>query len=155
MERLGDDATRVLAAAGAPHAGALVNIVAAWPAAVGETVARNAWPQRVGRDGTLHVSTTSATWAFELGRLAEDVLARLRPKLGADAPAGLRFAPGHVPEPAAPTQEAPAQVPRPGPSERRAAAAAAARIEDPELRELVARAAALSLARAADNQAVW
>lgn len=155
MERLGDDAARLLTAAGAPRVDVLAAIVSAWPAAVGETVAGNAWPQRVARDGTLHVATTSATWSFELDRLREEVLGRLRASLGEAAPEALRFAPGPVPEPAAPVEQATVDAPRPGPAERSAAAAATAPIEDPELRALVARAAAASLARAADDQPVW
>jgi predicted nucleic acid-binding Zn ribbon protein len=155
MERLGENAGRLLAAAGAPRVDELAAVVGAWPTAVGETVARNAWPQRIARDGTLHVATTSATWAFELGRLADDVLARLRAALGTEVPAALRFAPGPVPEPSAPAPESRAERPRPGPAERHAAAVAAAPIGDPELRELVARAAAASLARATADQLVW
>ena len=155
MERLGEAAGRVLAAAGAPRVEELAAVVGAWPEAVGETVARNAWPQRISRDGTLHVATTSATWAFELGRLADEVLGRLRASLSTDVPAALRFAPGPVPEPAAAAPESAVERPQPGPTERRSAAAVVAPIEDPVLRELVARAAAASLARAADDQPVW
>jgi hypothetical protein len=155
MERLGDDAARLLAAAGAPRVERLAAIVAAWPAAVGETVARNAWPQRVARDGTLHVATTSATWAFELGRLSADMVERLRVPLGDDTPAALRFAPGPVPEPPAPAEAPLCRSPRAAPAQQRAAAAAASVIEDEELRTLVARAAEASLARAADDQVVW
>ena len=155
MERLGDDAGRLLAAAGAPRVDELAAVVGAWPAVVGETVARNAWPQRIARDGTLHVATTSSTWAFELGRLADEVLGRLRASLGGDVPATLRFAPGPVPEPSAPGPDGSIEQPRPGPEEHRAAAVAAAQIADPELRTLVARAAAASLARGADDQPVW
>ncbi len=96
MERLGDDATRLLAAAGAPRADALAAIVGAWPAAVGEAVAKNAWPQRIARDGTLHVATMSSAWAFELDRLGSEVLERLREALGEGCAAGapLRSRPG-------------------------------------------------------------
>jgi hypothetical protein len=155
MERLGNDAARLMAAAGAPRVEQLAAIVAAWPGAVGETVARNAWPQRVARDGTLQVATTSATWSFELGRLSADVLERLRTTLGDDAPVALRFAPGPVPEASAPTTAVAREIPCADPGQRRAAAAAASVIEDDELRELVARAAAASLALAADDQRVW
>jgi hypothetical protein len=155
MERLGDVAGRVLGAMGAPRVDELAAMVDAWPAAVGETVARNAWPARIARDGTLHVATTSATWSFELSRLADEVLDRLRAALGAAAPPALRFAPGPVPESATASPESIAEPPRPGPEELRAAATAAAPIGDPELRELVARAAAASLARHADDQPVW
>ena len=52
-------------------------IVAAWPAAVGEEVARNSWPARISRDGVLHVNTSSSAWAFELTQLAAVVLEQL------------------------------------------------------------------------------
>jgi hypothetical protein len=155
VKRLGDDASRLLAAAGVPRVDALAAIVGAWPAAVGDAVARNAWPQRVARDGTLHVTTTSSAWAFELGRLAPQMLEGLRRSLGSAAPPALRFAPGPVPEPPAPVPASRSSAPEAGPEERRAGAEAAAAIGDPELRELVARAAAASLARAADDHSFW
>ena len=43
-----------LARAGAPPA-ALTAIVRRWPAAVGELIAREAWPVRLQRNGTLLV----------------------------------------------------------------------------------------------------
>ena len=71
-----------------------------------------------------------------------------RPELGDATPPALKFVPGPVPEPAS---EAPGaatvEVPPAGPAERSEAAAIAAAIEDEELREYVARAAAASLAR--------
>jgi Dna[CI] antecedent, DciA len=157
MERLGDDARRVLAAAGAPEAGVMNEIVHAWPAAVGEAVARNAWPARLRRDGTLHVATASSAWAFELSRLGEDVLSRLRETLGDDTPKGLTFAPGPVPEVGPDLAEPPVSVDidPPRPEERRAAAELTTRISDPELRELVARAAAASLSRARSGRRFW
>ena len=128
--------------------GEIVALVRAWPGAVGETVARNAWPARLSRDGTLHVNAASATWAFELGRLAPQILEQLRAELGDATPPTLRFAPGPIPEPEAEAAELRAP-PRPevGPEHRSEAAEIAAGIEDEELREYVARAAAASLAR--------
>ena len=146
MDRLGDDVARELRRFG-PQ-GAMADVVAAWPDAVGDAIARNAWPARVTRDGTLHVSTSSSAWAFELAHLAPDLLDRLRPVLGESAPKALRFSPGPLPEP--PTQEggrpAPASRRDPTREERALAAAISAEIEDEELRDLVARAAAASLA---------
>jgi len=135
-----------------PVDGDMVGIVRAWPKAVGETVARNAWPARLTRDGTLHVNTASATWAFELGRLVATILDQLRPELGETTPPALRFAPGPIPEPEAEAAEQRAP-PRPkiGSEHRAEAAEIAAGIEDEELRELVARAAAASLARASEG----
>jgi len=149
MERLDRSVRRELGRFG-PADGDMVGIVRAWPAAVGATVARNAWPARLARDGTLHVNAVSSTWAFELGRLAPTILEQLRAELGQSTPPAVAFAPGPVPEPEPdPVRQGPPAPPEPAVEHRAEAAALAAAIEDPELRELVARAAAASLARAA------
>jgi hypothetical protein len=147
MDRLDRQVRRELGRFG-PVDGDMVAIVRAWPQAVGETVARNAWPARLARDGTLHVNTASSTWAFELGRLVSTILEQLRLELGETTPPALRFASGPIPEPEAEAAERRAP-PRPevGSEHRAEAAEIAAGIEDEELRELVARAAAASLAR--------
>jgi hypothetical protein len=151
MERIGKEVERSLASTGGGAGLALTEITAAWPAAVGEPIARNAWPLRLGRDGTLHVATSSATWAFELDRMSPELADRLGALLGESAPAGLRFRPGPVPESGPEHGEssaAPEGLERPDestPEVAREASAAAASIEDPELRELVARAARASL----------
>ena len=150
MERLDGSIRRELGRFG-PADGDMVELVRAWPAAVGATVARNAWPARLARDGTLHVNAVSSTWAFELGRLAETIAEQLEQELGKPAPP-LRFAPGPVPDPEAETSgTTPSTAPRPAPEHRAEAAELAAVIEDDELRALVARAAAASLARAAED----
>jgi Dna[CI] antecedent, DciA len=111
MERIERDVRRELGRFG-PVEGAIVEIVRAWPAAVGDTVARSAWPARLARDGTLHVNAVSSTWAFELGRLAETILEQLRRELGDATPPALKFAPGPVPEPeAGTTEETPSTTP--------------------------------------------
>jgi hypothetical protein len=144
MERLGDDVERELARFG-PQ-GRIGALVAAWPEAVGEGIARNAWPARVARDGTLHVHTADSVWAFELGQRAPEIAERL------GVPA-VRFAPGPLPEPGeAGAEEAGQRAVEPGPWERAAGAEIAAAIEDEELRALVARAAAASLARPAADR---
>lgn len=146
MERLDREVRRELARFG-PVDGDLVGIVRAWPGAVGAAVARNAWPARLARDGTLHVNAASATWAFELGSLAVTILEQLRPALGEATPKALRFTPGPVPEPSVEADARRVQTPvQPSPEHREQAAAIAAMVEDDELRELVARAAAASLA---------
>lgn len=151
MERIGSEVNREIRRFG-PEAG-IAGIVEAWPAAVGEAVARNAWPARVAGDGTLHVSTASSAWAFELAQLAPTILERLREALGPGAPRTARFAVGRLPEPSLPADErTPETAPHPGEPEWAAARSLAAGIANPELRELVARAAAASLSKAASDR---
>jgi hypothetical protein len=153
MKRIDDEVRRGLGRFG-PAAG-MAELVAAWPAVVGEAVARNAWPARFARDGTLHVAASSSAWAFELIQLERTILDRLREKLGESAPKRLRFAPGRLPEPGAEAETAAVRErPRPSPAETERAGRMAAEISDEKLRGLVARAAAASLARASDNRAV-
>jgi hypothetical protein len=154
MDLLGGQVRRELGRFGTVT-GAMPAIVGAWPAAVGATIARNAWPARVARDGTLHVNAVSATWAFELTRMAAEILDRLRTELGDETPPGLKVAPGPIPEPE-PDQATAAPIRRPEITveDRAAAAGLASSIQDEELRELVARAAAASLARARSSRAI-
>jgi hypothetical protein len=146
-ERLRGDVERELARFG-PQAG-MSDLVAAWPAAVGAAIARNAWPARIARDGTVIVHAADSVWAFELGQRAGEIAARL----GATR---LRFVPGPLPEPAA---EEPAKArrdaPRPGPREREEAARLVAGLENDELRKIVAKTVALGLARAATDRFFW
>lgn len=149
MDRLGGHVRQELGRF-RPADGDIQAVTRAWPAAVGETVARNAWPARLARDGTLHVHVASSTWAFELGKLGATILEQLRAELAEAAPQALKFAPGPLPSEALDvpgTDEL--RAPEIGPGHRAEAAAIAAGIEDEELRELVARAAAASLAGAA------
>ncbi len=80
-------------------AGGMAEIVAAWPAVVGDSIAVNSWPARLARDGTLHVTVSSSPWAFELAQLEPEISARLAHALGEAKPRRLRFAPGPLPEP--------------------------------------------------------
>ena len=146
MERLDGSVRRALRGAGVPDAGALAAVTRAWPEAVGPGIARAAWPQRIGRDGTLHVTTVSSTWAFELQRMEDEIRARLEPAAGAATPPALRFATGPVPAPGAEAAEPPPEL-VPTPAEEAEAAGLSASIGDPELRDAVRRAAAASLAR--------
>ena len=154
MERLDGTVRRALRRVGVPDAGVLAEVTRAWPDAVGPAIARAAWPQRVARDGTLHVTTVSSTWAFELGRMAEEIDAKLRAVLGDATPPALRFAPGPVPSHG--PEERPAREHHlvPSPSDEVEAAQLSAGIDDPALREAVRRAAAASLAAARDDRAV-
>jgi hypothetical protein len=156
VERIGDEVERSLARGGSRDALPLAKVTAAWPTAVGDTVARRAWPLRIAGDGTLHVATASATWANELTLLADDILERLRERLGDETPKAIRCAVGPIPEPEAPSSgdadgasASPGDVP---PHVAATASSVASAIEDPELRELVARAARASLARDASDR---
>jgi hypothetical protein len=143
---IGDQIGRELKRLG-PSA-ALGDVVRVWPEAVGAAIAANAWPARLARDGTLHVAARSSPWAFELTQLETTVRARLREHLGDEAPRALRFAVGPLPEPGPERVEKRARnVPKARPAEEAAAAKIASAIADSELRRLVARAAAASLAR--------
>ena len=151
MDRIGDDVERQLGRF--DGAGSMPRIVTAWPAAVGEEVARNAWPARVARDGTLHVHTSSSVWAFELGQLAPQIQERLAAELGAHAPKALRFVQGHLPEPAPDPPAAASSDPiEPSPEARAEAASLTALIGDSELRETIRKAVAMGLSRAADGR---
>ena len=68
----------------------MAELLERWPAAVGEAIARNAWPARIAKDGTVHVNTADSVWAFELGQQAREIAERL-------AVPRLRFAPGPLP----------------------------------------------------------
>jgi len=133
--------------------GELTAIVRAWPAAVGEENARRAWPARLGRDGTLVVHAADSVWAFQLAMLAGEILERLGSALAEAAPAALRFVPGPVPSgPAGPAAGHVSKPPEVRPEDTAKGAKIAASIEDEELREIVARTAAASLARARSDR---
>lgn len=148
-ERIGVAVRRQLARFG--DAGRLGEVVEAWPGAVGELVARNAWPARIARDGTLVVNTKDAVWSFELGHRGAEILGRLG--LGLKA---IRFAPGPIPEATVEVSTVASKAPVvPTDDEVARAAELAAGIDDDELRERVAKAAAASLASAAAGRSVW
>ena len=150
MERLEGEIKRELGRFGPP--GGMPELLEAWPEAVGEMVAANAWPARIARDGTLHVNTSSSAWAFELTQLAATIAERLGTQLGESAPKALRFAVGHLPEPAvSEVAEHRSEVPEPSPEALQRAAQLAAGIEDEELRQRVERAVALGLAQASSD----
>ncbi len=153
MERLDGSLRRSLSAAGVPDAGVLAAATRAWPEAVGPGIARAAWPQRLARDGTLHVTTASSTWAFELGRMEEALLDKLRAFLGDDTPPALRFALGPLPSPG--REETTARPPlEPTSADLAEAASVSAPIDDPALREAVRDAVAASLAAARHDRGV-
>jgi hypothetical protein len=146
VKRLGDEIKRELGRFG-PEGG-VGDLVEAWPAAVGDTIARSAWPARVARDGTVHVNTADSIWAFELTSRAAEIAERL----GVER---MRFVPGRLPEAGEGEREGRDPTPlKPSASLRHEGARLAAGIEDEKLREIVARAAAASLAKGLSDRSV-
>ena len=144
MEPLGDQIRAELSRVGADSGAG--DAVTAWPFAVGEEIARNAWPARTQPDGTLVVHVRDAIWGFELTQRAAEISSRLpgRPRL--------RFTPGPLPDTA--PEPAPAAPPEATPEQVREAESLAAGIEDQKLRESVAKAIKAALARAPDGRSV-
>ena len=144
MEPLGDEVRRELARFG-PQ-GTMAQVVEAWPAAVGDAIARAAWPARFQRDGTLVVHTRDAIWAFELTQRAGEIAKRL--EVGA-----IKFVAGPVPETSAEDVQPPATAPVVASAEEvREAEEIAARIDDENFRKLVQKAVELGLARASNDR---
>jgi hypothetical protein len=110
-----------------------------WRRAVGERLAQKTHPERV-TDGVLTVRVPSSTWAQELSLLSDVVLERLR--AAGHRIQKLRF---HVAG-GRPAVETPPTVVRRA-SLPAALLASLSRLEDPELRQVIAEAASLSLAR--------
>jgi Dna[CI] antecedent, DciA len=130
----------------------MARIVEAWPFAVGPEIARNAWPARLGRDGSLRVHTTDSVWAFELGTRA----AEIRERLGELAPRRLVFAAGPLPEPPV---ERPEESRSAGvvatPEHYEEATPLVRGIRDENLRKIVAKTIATGLAAARSGRSFW
>ena len=147
MDHVGGQVARELGRFG-PASG-MAPLVEAWPLAVGPEIARNAWPARLARDGTLHIHTQDSIWAFELTTRAAEIRARL----GAVAPRRMSFAPGPLPEPSAASPEQVRERPPEPTAEHVAKAESLTRvIRDEELRKVVAKAAAASLSLPPDDR---
>ena len=122
----------------------LLLLRAAWPAAVGPELARRT--EVIGLEGkTLRVRVPDASWRKVLHRMSRDILARLYQTVGSLAPRALGLQEGQVvtspvPKPAVRAVPIAAEV-------TAGVRAAAAVIEDPELRERFAASAALYLRR--------
>jgi hypothetical protein len=142
MDRLAEEIRAELGRFGPPAA--LAGLVERWPEAVGKEIARQAWPARIARDGTVHVNTADSVWAFELGQRADEIARRL-------GVTRLRFAPGPLPAP--PAEALPPPV-TPTPDDARRAREIAAAIEDKKLRESVQKAVSFSLARERSDRPV-
>jgi Dna[CI] antecedent, DciA len=144
MEPVGDEIRAELRRIGADSGAG--DLVGAWPAAVGEEIARNAWPARTQPDGTLVVHVRDSIWGFELTQRAAEIAERLpgHPRL--------KFVPGPLPD------TTPEKVFEPRveatPEQAQEAALLAAAIDDPDLREYVAKAIKASLARPPDDRSV-
>jgi hypothetical protein len=123
----------------------MAELVERWPEAVGEAIARNAWPARIARDGTVHINTADSVWAFELGQKASEIAG----KLGVEK---LRFAAGPLPEAA---EQVVVSTPlETTPEDEERARAIASSISDENLRESVQKAVSLSLARGRSDTAI-
>jgi hypothetical protein len=144
MERLGEEVRSELRRVGADSGAG--DVVTAWPAAVGEEIAHNAWPARTQPDGTLIVHVRDSVWGFELTQRAGEISGRLpgRP--------GLRFVPGPLPDVA--SEPVSPQVLEASPEQAREADELASGIEDQQLRESVAKVIKAALARASDDRSV-
>jgi len=68
----------------------LAALQAAWPEVVGERIAATALPVSE-RAGEVTVSCADSVWAQELDLMQEQLLQRLRDRLGESAPQSLRF----------------------------------------------------------------
>lgn len=68
----------------------LASAQAAWAEVVGERIAAVAEPVSE-RDGALLIECSDPVWAQELDLMQDDLLARLRERIGEAAPASLRF----------------------------------------------------------------
>jgi len=144
MEPVGDEIRSELRRIGADSGAG--DVVGAWPVAVGEEIARNAWPARTQPDGTLVVHVRDSIWGFELTQRAPEIAERLpgRPRL--------KFVPGPLPDT---TPEKVSEPPAAAtPEQAREASELAAGIDDPNLREYVTKAIKVSLARAPDDRSV-
>jgi hypothetical protein len=145
MDRVGGEIARELSRFG-PSSG-LAPLLELWTATVGPEIARNAWPARLARDGTLHVHARDSIWAFELTARADEIRARL----GAVAPRRLAFAPGPLAEvDDGPLDSSRRRPPRPTAEHLARAESLARVIDDEDLRKVVAKAIAASLS-SADN----
>jgi hypothetical protein len=144
MDQIGDQIRAELRRVGADSG--VADAAKSWAAAVGDEIARNAWPARTQPDGTLVVHVRDAVWGFELTQRAGEISVRLpgRPRL--------RFVPG--PLPGSVPEAPPPRPPEATPEQAREAAALASRIADPDLRESVAKVIKVALARTPDDRSV-
>jgi len=143
-------ATRSFARAGDS---VLTSVRAAWAEATGPGTVNHAYPIRRSRAGVVTVACADAVWAHELGMRADEIADRIGTITGdPDAVRGLRFVVADHAIPRVIEESSPgAPLPPPGPEAQARAEQVTRVIDDPELREIVTRAAARALER--DNGA--
>lgn len=124
----------------------LARLQAAWPEVAGRQAAGNSLVVRRSRAGVVSVACASGVWAQELDARRDSLADRLRRAVPDVQIAAIRFVVGdHVmPAAAAPTRPRPA--PSPTADEIEQARRAVGDVSDPELRDLLARAAAGQMA---------
>lgn len=139
-------ATRSFARAGDS---VLTSVRAAWPDATGPGTVNHAYPIRRSRAGVVTVACSDAVWAQELGMRADEISDRLARILGdPDAVQGLRFVVAdHAIPQVVEEFRAPPPLPPPDAATMARAREVTRAIDDPELREIVTRAAARALER--------
>jgi predicted nucleic acid-binding Zn ribbon protein len=141
LERLeaGSRAARLF---GSGPAARLALLRALWPAAVGPEVARRTQVIGIEND-VLRVRVADAGWRKALFRVYRDIIVRLRHSAGSLAPAKLGFIEGPVAEAPQPPPPPPTATPRLPPSVEAAAAA----IDDAEIRQRFLETAARYIGR--------
>ena len=117
----------------------------AWPAVVGPAAAAHSAPVRRSRGGALTIGCSDASWAQELDARSDLLLVRLREALPAGpVPPRLRFAVVEQIHPA--TRASRPARSRPTAAQRALADELVGEVADPELRRLLAAAAAAAIA---------
>jgi Dna[CI] antecedent, DciA len=130
-------------------ASGMAPLVDAWPKAVGVEIARNAWPARLARDGSLHIHTTDSIWAFELTARSHEI----RERLGSSAPRKLVFVAGPLPElHESVPEEVKKRAVKPTREDLEKAESLTRGIRDEDLRKVVAKTVAAGLAAAGNDR---
>jgi len=146
MDKLGSilAKTRSVRAPAGMHPPAIARAV--WEAAVGPRIAARTQPVRLER-GVLLVRVATAAWASELSMLAESIIAQLRAHgVVIDS---VRFAVGKISPPVARPAKPAVVIAPPNAALPESLQPLVAKIDAPELRDAVTRAAATSIALAA------
>ena len=132
-------------AGAAPGASAPVRRIAdAWPAAVGDALARASQPARLTRDGVLVVHAADASWVHAITLEQRTILRRLGEHLGDQAPAALRVEVGPVRVPEEAVDEPPMAI---LPEAQARAVELAAGVQGEALRRALERAIAVTLSK--------